>query len=136
MKTTKTLNDQPAGGHALLERHTSSFTRTRNGAWVGAGGSTERFEIPLATLNSPSGCGWLNPGRCGFITVKLPDGSFLNVDGGNDPIRTSGFGELGTLRGAVLVNRPHPLLPNLAVGYYRVEFYPTETLATFQPHNQ
>ena len=133
MQTTKILNDEPAPGCAILERATDSFLRTRNGAWVSGWTSVERFEIPLADLNSPAGSGWLNPGRCGGITARLPDGSYLTVSGASEPIHTHGFGEYGTLRGDVRVNRPHPLLPNLAVTYARIEFFADEILATFRP---
>ena len=141
MKTTKTINDTPAEGHALLERHTSSFARTQNGAWIGNGGTTETFEIPLTVLNSPAGCGWLNPGRCGDVFIKLPDGSFISVSGANDPIRTNGFGELGLITythdgRTEQVCQPHPLLPNLAPGYYRVIYFTDDIAATFQAHKE
>lgn len=135
MKTNKIIfKDKPTEGHVLLERTTESYRRTRNGAWTAGGSSRETFEIPLATLNTPDGAYWLNPGRCGHLTVALPDGTFLTVSGANDPISTNGFGPLARVPvGDRLVHTPHPLLPNLAPGYSRVEFIDDETAASLQP---
>ena len=134
MKTTKSFQDQPAPGYALLERTQDSFRRSVNGAWLDGGSASEVFEIPLEILNR--GPGWFNPGRCGHVSVKLPDGSFLSVSGANDPIRTSGFGPLGTLKiedREEFVSGAHPLLPNLFVGYYRVAYFADSVAATFEP---
>lgn len=136
MKTNKIIfKDKPAEGHALLSRTTDSFRRTVNGAWIAGGSRTVNFEIPLAVLNTPEGAGWLDPGSCGHLTVALPDGSFLGVSDGT-PCSRSGFGPLVRVPvGDRLVNAPHPLLPNLAPGYYRVEYIDDETVASLQPFN-
>lgn len=135
MRTTKTTNDKPAEGHAILSRVTDSFRRASNGAWLPGGSTTENFEIPLEVLNSPEGCGWLNPGRCSSIFVCLPDDTFITVDGAHTPVRTNGFGELGEVVGRGLVNRPHPLLPNIAPQYSTVGYLPDSVVETFVPLN-
>lgn len=134
---------KPAPGHALLVRNNQSYARTRNGAWVGASSSETHFEIPLAVLNSPAGVDWLNPGRCSSVWLKFEDGTVLSVDGGNDPIRTFGFGDYGYIQPAADahrdhevfrrtgISRPHPLLPNVAPTYYRCQWFSNEDLATF-----
>lgn len=133
MRTSKVIfQDKPAEGHALLSRTVDSFRRTVNGAWIAGGSRTETFEVPLATLNTPEGARWLNPGSCGHLLAALPDGSFLTVSDGT-PCSRSGFGPLARVpSGDRLVNVPHPLLPNLAPGYYRVEWLDDETVASLQ----
>lgn len=115
-----------------ITRNTSSFRRSRNGAWLPGGSSETRREIPLAELNTPHGAEYLRPGRCGFVTVKLPSGAYLTLDGANDPIRVSGFGPLGKI-GDSLIHLPHPELPNIAPTYYGVRFFTDAELSTFQP---
>lgn len=134
----ETTKDTPSENTAIVELRTSSFRRSINGAWLPGGSSSKRWELPLAVLNSPNGCDWLNPGRSGFVSIKFPDGSGLWIDGGNDPVRSSSDSPLGYVPGAfgqppVLVKAIHPLLPNIFLGYYRLlyvsnpdEFKPLE----------
>ena len=136
MKTNKIIfQDKPADGHALLSRTTESFRRTANGAWIAGGSTTETFEIPLATLNSSFGASWLNPGRCGHLTVALPDGSYFTVCGVNDPLSVSVDSKSGVLKkdGQEIFARPlHPLLPNLFVEYYRINYHTNKIIASFE----
>ena len=137
-ETSKTLKDTPAEGHALLERVSHHYARTRNGAWIGDGASSQRFEVPLDELNRGD---WLNVGRSESLYVKLPSGDALSIGGSNDPIRTYGFGELGYVTfndryGAPareLIHRPHPALPNVAPAYHGMRFFSDEVMATFEP---
>jgi hypothetical protein len=127
------FRDNPAPGCAILHRTKHLYSRTRNGAWIGAGSESEVFELPLAVLNSPGGCIWLNPGRCATVVYRI-GGEVFGVDMSNDPIRADGFGELGYVESGGrrdLIRRPNPLLPNLAKGYYRIEWFSDADLATF-----
>lgn len=139
-KTTKTENDSPSAGHALVIRVTPRYARTTNGAWISAPTPPPAvFEIPLDYLNSREGVGWLN--SSGSTRVVLPDESQLFLSTDNLPIRTHGFGDFGYVvfpgpPGAKQgISFPHPLLPNLAPAYYRVEFFSPEVLATFKRHD-
>lgn len=119
----------PAPSTCRIILHTESFRRTVNGAWVAGGSKETETEIALAELNTPNGAHRLNPGRCGFLQVIFEDGTGIFVCGANDPIRTNGFGSLCTIKGGSLINQPHPLLPNIAPTYSRVQWFSDETLA-------
>jgi len=125
---------------AILERTAHTYRRSVNGAWCGAGCTTDRFEIPLEKLNSPEGEAWLNPSHeC--ATVTFEDGDTLSIDHMNTPCRGHGFGPLGYITvqptkfsepRQELVSKPHSKLPNIARGYYGVKYFTDSEIATFK----
>lgn len=126
----------PPEGFVYVQRTTSHFRRSVNGAWLSNGQTTENYKVPVTEV-----AGWLSPGACGYVWVLFPDGSHLSVDGGNTPVRGSGWGPYGYITVADMWGNERQegvslstQLPNVGLSYYGARTYTPEQVATFKPY--
>ena len=116
-----------------ITTHTSHFRRSKNGAWLDDGATTESREIP----DDADVGAWLHGGVCQTATATWPDGMSASVSFGNVPVRGYGWGPYGHITrttGEKEGVRLHPRIPGWALGYYGLVSINPETTATFEEH--